>query len=212
MNSGQNSDGERSGFEYLMSWKEAAAAGPGLAGGKGCNLGRLHTFGFNVPGGIVVCSAAYQAFIEANGLKPLMDCVSAGISSDNIQERAGELRKLSGAIMTGKLPGTLNREIESALVRARLDEKALAVRSSASLEDGARLSLFKESFRGFMHDFGHRALYELDMINPRWHEDPSYLFDIIRSAMNGPGLEQLRDGQPVFVDGDIGRVYLDYPE
>ncbi len=42
---------------------------------------------------------------------------------------------------------------------------------------------FKEEFRKFIKQYGHRAVYELDIINPRWKEDPSYLMDIIRSTM-----------------------------
>lgn len=44
-------------------------------------------------------------------------------------------------------------------------------------------SPFKKEFREFIKEFGHRAVYELDIINPRWKEDPSYLLDIIKSSM-----------------------------
>jgi phosphohistidine swiveling domain-containing protein len=44
-------------------------------------------------------------------------------------------------------------------------------------------SPFKQSFRDFLKEFGHRAIYELDIINPRWQEDPTYLLDIIRSTI-----------------------------
>lgn len=45
-------------------------------------------------------------------------------------------------------------------------------------------SPFKKEFREFIREFGHRAVYELDIINPRWKEDPSYLLDIIKSSMS----------------------------
>ncbi|HAG09843.1 MAG TPA: pyruvate, phosphate dikinase [Desulfotomaculum sp.] len=44
-------------------------------------------------------------------------------------------------------------------------------------------SSFKKEFREFIKGYGHRAVYELDIINPRWEEDPSYLMDIIKSSM-----------------------------
>lgn len=44
-------------------------------------------------------------------------------------------------------------------------------------------SPFKKEFRKFIKKYGHRAVYELDIINPRWEEDPSYLMDIIKSTM-----------------------------
>jgi len=45
-------------------------------------------------------------------------------------------------------------------------------------------SPFKHAFRKFMKVYGHRAIYELDIINPRWQEDPTYLLDIIRSTIH----------------------------
>ncbi len=45
-------------------------------------------------------------------------------------------------------------------------------------------SPFKQGFRKFIKEYGHRAIYELDIINPRWREDPTYLLDIIRSTIH----------------------------
>lgn len=44
-------------------------------------------------------------------------------------------------------------------------------------------SPFKQSLRNFLAEYGHRGIYECDIINPRWREDPSYLLHIIRSTM-----------------------------
>jgi len=44
-------------------------------------------------------------------------------------------------------------------------------------------SSFKQAFQSFISDYGYRAVYELDIINPRWKEDPSYLLDFIKSTM-----------------------------
>lgn len=44
-------------------------------------------------------------------------------------------------------------------------------------------SPFKQSFRNFLAEYGHRGVYEADIINPRWREDPSYLLHIIRSTI-----------------------------
>ncbi|MEN6324882.1 MAG: PEP/pyruvate-binding domain-containing protein [Syntrophomonas sp.] len=45
-------------------------------------------------------------------------------------------------------------------------------------------SPFKQAFRAFIEEYGHRAVYELDIINPRWKEDPTYPLDIIRNTMD----------------------------
>jgi pyruvate,water dikinase len=40
---------------------------------------------------------------------------------------------------------------------------------------------FAASWEGFLHIFGHRSLYEVEMANPRWREQPDYLFDVLAS-------------------------------
>jgi len=43
-------------------------------------------------------------------------------------------------------------------------------------------SPFKKLFRDFLTEYGHRGIYEMDIFNPRWREDPSYLLYIIKST------------------------------
>jgi Phosphoenolpyruvate synthase/pyruvate phosphate dikinase len=56
-------------------------------------------------------------------------------------------------------------------------------------------SIFKKKFRDFIKEYGHRAVYELDIMNPRREEDPSYLIDIIKSTMAAANPEQWKAGQ-----------------
>ena len=56
-------------------------------------------------------------------------------------------------------------------------------------------SRFKQALRIFLDEYGHRAVYELEIKNPRWREDPSYLFNIIRSTMDSHLLSQIRTRQ-----------------
>lgn len=56
-------------------------------------------------------------------------------------------------------------------------------------------SPFKQAFRAFLHEYGHRAVYELDIMNPRWEEDPTYLLDIIRSTIDTADIDKLRADQ-----------------
>ena len=58
-------------------------------------------------------------------------------------------------------------------------------------------SLFKQSFRRYMRDFGHRAVYELDIVNPRWREDPTFLLETIRSSLDTADLNQRKVRQKV---------------
>lgn len=56
-------------------------------------------------------------------------------------------------------------------------------------------SIFKQEFRAFLDEFGHRAVYEADGANPRWREDPTYLFDCIRAMMETADLAAVRRRQ-----------------
>ena len=56
-------------------------------------------------------------------------------------------------------------------------------------------SLFKNQFRAFLKEFGHRGVYEIDLSNPRWREDPSYLFDCITATLDTADLEAIRTRQ-----------------
>lgn len=44
------------------------------------------------------------------------------------------------------------------------------------------------ALEAFLKEFGHRGVYEMDLMNPRWSEDPSYVLQMIRS--------HLREGLP----------------
>jgi pyruvate,water dikinase len=44
-------------------------------------------------------------------------------------------------------------------------------------------SPFRAAFREFLREFGHRAVYEVDVMTPRWSEDPTYLLDQILALM-----------------------------
>ncbi|MEQ8787208.1 MAG: PEP/pyruvate-binding domain-containing protein [Pirellulaceae bacterium] len=42
---------------------------------------------------------------------------------------------------------------------------------------------FKRQFSQFLDEFGHRAVYEVELANPRWCEDPRYLLDQVRMLL-----------------------------
>ncbi len=44
-------------------------------------------------------------------------------------------------------------------------------------------SRFKQSLRNFLAQYGHCGVYEMDMINPCWRDDPSYLLHVVRNSM-----------------------------
>ncbi|MCZ7382557.1 MAG: PEP-utilizing enzyme [Candidatus Methanoperedens sp.] len=56
-------------------------------------------------------------------------------------------------------------------------------------------SQFMIEFEDFLKDFGHRGVYESDLLNPRWREDPGYLLENIRAELLSPGYADFRKAQ-----------------
>jgi phosphohistidine swiveling domain-containing protein len=46
-------------------------------------------------------------------------------------------------------------------------------------------SPFRAELARFLADFGHRAVYEADIINPRWIDDPGYILDQVCRMLDG---------------------------
>lgn len=136
---------------WVLTYEEAAAAGPEVAGGKGYNLGRLAAFGFPVPPGVVIAAGAYQAFLERNGLVARVEAlgrVTATQATD--PEVVAELEGLQAAIRGGELPPGLAEELAAALEAVGIHRSPLAVRSSAAAEDSSRTS-FAGIHRSFLN-------------------------------------------------------------
>ncbi|MFZ5642688.1 MAG: PEP/pyruvate-binding domain-containing protein [Bacillota bacterium] len=104
----------------------------------------------------------------------------------------GKGNAMANAIMAGR------GDITSAQQGYRLVKMAEIARSDANgrrffsaepfnpslwVKDLPDNSPFKQSFRNFLAEYGHRGVYEAEIINPRWREDPSYLLNIIRSTI-----------------------------
>jgi phosphohistidine swiveling domain-containing protein len=47
-------------------------------------------------------------------------------------------------------------------------------------------SPFRRALAHFLEDFGHRAVYEADIMNPRWLDDPDYILDQVRRMLDAP--------------------------
>jgi pyruvate,water dikinase len=74
--------------------------------------------------------------------------------------------------------------------RAFLERAAAGPRDLRQLPAG---SPFRAGFERFLADFGHRGVYEADLANPRWNEDPSYLLDQVRLLLDAAGAGPPRD-------------------
>ena len=122
---------------YTVRLDEIGKDDLALAGGKGANLGELSRAGLPVPPGFVVTTGAYDAFVEASGLRgdrrPRLTTRDGGC--ERVRRSGREIRALFSG---GEVPAELAQEIESAY--GELGESPVAVRSSATAEDLAGAS------------------------------------------------------------------------
>ena len=120
----------------MITWFENLPAdAAAIAGGKGASLSRSKGAGFPVPRGFVVCTDAFQAFLDCcNGVDFILDQTKGLNVNDDpgLEDASGKLRRF---ILSNSLPSELDTAIRAAY-RELGDDILVAVRSSAVSEDG----------------------------------------------------------------------------
>ena len=112
-----------------------------LVGGKGANLARLARAGFPVPGGFLVTTPAYVAYVAANDLTewaPATAKAAAATAPDDLTALEAASQAIRARFAAGALPPELAGALTAAY--AALGRPAVAVRSSATAEDLPDLS------------------------------------------------------------------------
>jgi rifampicin phosphotransferase len=124
---------------YTKQFDEIGKGDIALAGGKGANLGELSRAGLPVPGGFVITTAAYDAFVEASGIKS--EVVALALRAEDPVSYEASTARIGALFSRGELPEELAGEVRAAYGRMGLDGgTAVAVRSSATAEDLAGAS------------------------------------------------------------------------
>lgn len=70
---------------------------------------------------------------------------------------------------------------------------------------------FKDKFQEFLQEYGHRAVYEQDLSNPRWHEDHSYLLNYLREILPTADLSKFKAKQKLQVENIRQKVNSTVP-
>ncbi|BAL22832.1 PEP/pyruvate-binding domain-containing protein [Azoarcus sp. KH32C] len=109
----------------ILDLAAAAEIGPASAGGKGAQLGRLARYGFPVPDGFVISTAA-------------LGLAMAG--EDAAGDDPEALAVVRARIESAPLPSLLADVLRDELCRRGWEDTPLAVRSSAPMEDSGRAS------------------------------------------------------------------------
>ena len=102
-------------------------------GGKGLNLAKLAQAGFPVPGGFVVTTDGYAAFVEHAGITDWMAEETSKVAVSNPDDLTSLSQRIRTRFRTGSLPPALATQIRTAY--DNLGRPRVAVRSSATAED-----------------------------------------------------------------------------
>lgn len=128
----------------IYSLDEAYSVGIDHCGGKGWGLARLNYFGFNVPGSYILNSDVYTDLIKGLNISDLISQVKCiddrQLHNDNTKKI---LDTITAKIINTKLNSEVKKTIKITLDDNNLLDTPLAIRSSATLEDG-----HKSSFAG----------------------------------------------------------------
>lgn len=125
-------------LKYLLSFSSLEALRLEISGGKGANLARLSQAGLPVPSGIILSTAAYRVFVEANFLAGVLTealTTNPDIPLIVLEDLATRIRQQFAAAV---LPSDVVEEISNWYLQA--GRPLLAVRSSATTEDLPGLS------------------------------------------------------------------------
>lgn len=125
------------------------------AGGKGASLARLANAGLPVPGGFDVTTAAYHAFIAANGLQPRILAALDGINPTDLAALEAASARIRQLFADATVPAGIAAAVRSAYTQLSQAQRPtpepqppVAVRSSATAED-----LPEASFAGQQETF-----------------------------------------------------------
>jgi pyruvate,water dikinase len=110
-----------------------------LVGGKAARLAQIRqTLRIPVPEGFVITANAFNAFIEGNGLRPILEGGLASLDPAAPEAMAAAAGELAALVSSGVLPAAVGEAIRQAYRRLSLDYPAgcrVCVRSSAVGED-----------------------------------------------------------------------------
>lgn len=119
----------------IKNFSELSKNDVNIAGGKGASLGEMYNAGIHVPNGFVVLSNTFKTYLEKNNIYDEISKILKLVDiSDNLK-----LEKSSKKIKELILKGIISDEVKKEILNAfdRLDTQFVAVRSSATSEDGS---------------------------------------------------------------------------
>lgn len=105
-----------------------------IAGGKGASLGEMTNAGIPVPPGFVIVATAFEQFLKETDLNVEIDAILRTVVHTEMHTIESASEKIQGLIRAAHMPSDLANTILENF--KKLDAEFVAVRSSATAEDG----------------------------------------------------------------------------
>jgi pyruvate,water dikinase len=121
-------------MKFTKNFTELGKKDANIAGGKGASLGEMTQAGIPVPGGFVVLSSTFDDFIKEADLIQEIDAILSTVDHKETHTVENASEKIQGLIKNAVMPESIATEIKEQF--KNLDSEFVAVRSSATAEDG----------------------------------------------------------------------------
>lgn len=122
-------------MEFTKPFEKLTKKDANIAGGKGASLGEMTQAGIPVPGGFVVLSTTFDHFLHETDLTQEIEAILKTVDHKAIHTVDAASEKIRGLIENHPVPEDIAIEIKEEF--KKLGSEFVAVRSSATAEDGA---------------------------------------------------------------------------
>ena len=122
-------------MEYIKKFTELYKNDAEIAGGKGASLGEMINNNIPVPDGYVVTADTFDFFLKETDLFQEIDTIIQNVDHKTVSSVEHASEKIQGLVTSVEVPLKIQEEILEAF--GNLDSEYVAVRSSATAEDGA---------------------------------------------------------------------------
>lgn len=119
---------------FTKNFKELKKGDTDIAGGKGASLGEMTKAGIPVPPGFVVTTDAFEKFLEETDLTQEIMHELNKVNEEKIHTAEKASENIQSLILNADMPEEIKKEIQDDF--NKLGSKFVAVRSSATAEDG----------------------------------------------------------------------------
>ena len=120
--------------KLIISFNELSSNDVSIAGGKGASLGEMTQADIPVPLGFVILSTTFDKFIKDADLIQEIDAILDKVDHREIHTVESASEKIQGLVKKAIMPENISEEIIKYF--KNLDTEYVAVRSSATAEDG----------------------------------------------------------------------------